>query len=112
MSQDGLPVLDGGRVLDVQNVIWCTGFRPDFSWIDVPFEIGEDGYPVQYRGVVESVSGPLLRGAALPALVHVDAHRRDGPGCRAGREAHRGSAGASQKCSAASVAAIAEQIAS
>ena len=29
--EDGLPVLDDGRVLDVQNVVWCTGFRPDFS---------------------------------------------------------------------------------
>jgi putative flavoprotein involved in K+ transport len=48
--QDGLPVLDGGRVLDVRNVVWCTGFRPDFSWIRLPLEIGEDGYPVQYRG--------------------------------------------------------------
>jgi putative flavoprotein involved in K+ transport len=27
--QDGLPVLDDGRVLDVRNGIWCTGFRPD-----------------------------------------------------------------------------------
>jgi putative flavoprotein involved in K+ transport len=48
--QDGLPVLDSGRVLDVRNVVWCTGFRPDFSWIQLPLEIGEDGYPVQYRG--------------------------------------------------------------
>ena len=35
--RDGLPVLDDGRVVDVRNVVWCTGFRPDFSWIDVPF---------------------------------------------------------------------------
>ena len=48
--QDGLPVLDGGRVLDVRNVVWCTGFRPDFGWIQLPLEVGEDGYPVQYRG--------------------------------------------------------------
>src|SRR4051812_16814730 len=34
--QDGRPVLDDGRVLDVQNVIWCTGFRPNYSWIKVP----------------------------------------------------------------------------
>jgi putative flavoprotein involved in K+ transport len=33
---DGLPVLEDRRVLDVANVIWCTGFRQDFSWIDVP----------------------------------------------------------------------------
>ena len=29
-----------------RNVIWCTGFRPDYTWIDVPLELGEDGYPV------------------------------------------------------------------
>jgi putative flavoprotein involved in K+ transport len=60
--QDGLPVLDDGRVLDVRNVIWCTGFRPDFGWIDVPFEMGEDGYPVQYRGAVESSPGLYFAG--------------------------------------------------
>jgi putative flavoprotein involved in K+ transport len=64
--QDGKPVLDGGRVLDVRNVVWCTGFRPDFSWIRLPFELGEDGYPVQYRGVVESSPGLYFTG--LPFL--------------------------------------------
>ena len=34
--RDGLPLLEDGRVLEVENVIWCTGFRPDFSWIDLP----------------------------------------------------------------------------
>src|SRR5262249_22067990 len=62
----GLPVLDDGRVLDVRNVVWCTGFRPDFSWMRFPFEIGEDGYPVQYRGV--AVSSPGLYFAGLPFL--------------------------------------------
>jgi putative flavoprotein involved in K+ transport len=60
--QDGLPALDDGRVLDVRNVIWCTGFRPDYSWIRVPFEMGEDGYPVQYRGVVGSAPGLYFVG--------------------------------------------------
>ena len=62
----GLPVLDDGRVLDVRNVVWCTGFRPDFSWIRVPFETGDDGYPVQYRGTV--ASSPGLYFAGLPFL--------------------------------------------
>jgi putative flavoprotein involved in K+ transport len=60
--QDGLPLLDDGRVLDVQNVIWCTGFRRDFSWLDVPFEMGEDGYPEQNRGVVASAPGLYFVG--------------------------------------------------
>jgi putative flavoprotein involved in K+ transport len=60
--QDGLPMLDDGRVIDVRNVIWCTGFRRDFSWIDVPFEVEEDGYPAQYRGVVASAPGLYFVG--------------------------------------------------
>ena len=64
--ENGLPVLDGGRVLDVRNVVWCTGFRPDYSWIRFPFEIGDDGFPVQYRGVVSSSPGLYIVG--LPFL--------------------------------------------
>jgi len=45
----GLPVLEDGRVLDVANVIWCTGFRQDFSWIDVP--VFDDEAPRHQRGV-------------------------------------------------------------
>jgi putative flavoprotein involved in K+ transport len=48
--QDGLPVLEDGRVLDVANVIWCTGFRHDFDWIDIPVFDG-DSAPVHERGV-------------------------------------------------------------
>ncbi len=48
--QDGLPVLEDGQVLDVANVIWCTGFRQDFSWIDLPVFDG-DGEPVHERGI-------------------------------------------------------------
>ncbi len=64
-AQDGLPVVDGGRVLDVRSVVWCTGFRPDFGWIRVPLEIGEDGYPVQYRGASTT---PGLFFVGLPFL--------------------------------------------
>jgi putative flavoprotein involved in K+ transport len=48
--RDGLPVLEDGRVMDVANVIWCTGFRQDFSWIDVPV-FGEGSEPLHERGV-------------------------------------------------------------
>ena len=64
--KNGLPVLDDGRVLEVRNVVWCTGFRPDFSWIRLPYETGEDGYPVQYRGAVPSSPGLYFVG--LPFL--------------------------------------------
>jgi putative flavoprotein involved in K+ transport len=59
--RDSLPMLEGGRTLDVTNVIWCTGFRTDFSWIDLPvFE--EDGEPVHDRGVVPSEPGLYFIG--------------------------------------------------
>jgi putative flavoprotein involved in K+ transport len=64
--EGGLPMLADGRVLDVRNVVWCTGFRPDFSWIRFPFEMGDDGYPVQYRGA--AASSPGLYFAGLPFL--------------------------------------------
>ncbi len=64
--RDGQPVLDDGRVLDVATIVWCTGFRPDYSWIRLPFELGEDGYPVQYRGVASSSPGLYFVG--LPFL--------------------------------------------
>lgn len=62
--RDGLPVLDDDRVLDVANVIWCTGFRHDFSWIRLPV-IGEDGWPQERRGVVPTAPGLYFTGLAF-----------------------------------------------
>jgi putative flavoprotein involved in K+ transport len=64
--REGMPLLDDGRVLDVANVVWCTGFRPDYSWIRFPLELGDDGYPIQYRGVASSP--PRLYFVGLPFL--------------------------------------------
>ncbi len=59
--QDGMPVLEDERVMDVANVVWCTGFRTDFGWIDLPV-FGDDGQPMHYRGVVESEPGLCFLG--------------------------------------------------
>jgi putative flavoprotein involved in K+ transport len=59
--RDEYPALEDGRILDVSNVIWCTGFVPDFSWIDLPI-LGENGFPVHDRGVVESQPGLYFMG--------------------------------------------------
>jgi putative flavoprotein involved in K+ transport len=48
--RDGLPVLEDGRALDIENVVWCTGFRQDFSWIDVPV-FADTSEPLHERGV-------------------------------------------------------------
>jgi putative flavoprotein involved in K+ transport len=45
----------------VKNVIWCTGFRQDFPWIDLSI-FGEDGRPVHDRGVVSSEPGLYFVG--------------------------------------------------
>lgn len=62
--RDGRPLLDDGRVLDVSNVIWCTGYSPDFSWLDVPV-LDAQGNPIHTRGVT-SVPGFYFVG--LPFL--------------------------------------------
>ncbi len=59
--RSGLPVLADDRVLDVTNVIWCTGFHPGFSWIDLPV-FGADGEPVHHRGVVPDEPGLYFVG--------------------------------------------------
>jgi putative flavoprotein involved in K+ transport len=59
--QEGMPVLEDGRALDVANVVWCTGFHPGFSWIDLPV-FDEHGEPRQVRGVVESEPGLYFVG--------------------------------------------------
>ena len=57
-------MLEDGRVVDVPNVIWCTGYRNEFSWIDLPV-FDEDGRPRHYRGVVESEPGLYFLGLVL-----------------------------------------------
>jgi putative flavoprotein involved in K+ transport len=59
--QDGLPLLEDGRVADVTNVIWCTGFRPDFSWIDLAI-FDENGEPRHARGIVDVEPGLFFVG--------------------------------------------------
>jgi putative flavoprotein involved in K+ transport len=64
--RDGYPVIEDGRVLEVSNVIWCTGFTPDFSWIDLAFPTTLRGWPIQDRGIVDAV--PRLYFVGLPFL--------------------------------------------
>ena len=63
-ARNGLPLLKDGRVLETANVIWCTGFRPDFSWIDLPvFGDEEDPIePIHRRGIVTGEPGLYFVG--------------------------------------------------
>jgi putative flavoprotein involved in K+ transport len=60
--RDGLPVLDDGRVLEVNNVVWCTGFQRGFDFVELPiFE--ESGEPRHQGGVVTEEPGFYFVGA-------------------------------------------------
>jgi putative flavoprotein involved in K+ transport len=59
-TRDGRPLLEDGQTPEVRNVIWCTGFDPGFSWIDLP--VMDEGKPVHERGVVDAVPGLFFVG--------------------------------------------------
>jgi putative flavoprotein involved in K+ transport len=66
--RDGLPLLEDGRVLEVANVVWCTGFRHDFGWIDLPvFDAGDQ--PHHDRGVVPDAPGLYFVGLFFLASI-------------------------------------------
>ena len=48
----------------MSNIIWCTGYRPDYSWIDLPLFV--DGRPEHQRGIVHRQPGLYFVG--LPFL--------------------------------------------
>ena len=60
-ARDGLPLLADGRSLSVANVVWCTGFHPGFSWIDLPV-FDDRGHPRHRRGVVAEQPGLYFVG--------------------------------------------------
>jgi putative flavoprotein involved in K+ transport len=62
--EDGRPLLSDGRVLDVANVVWCTGFQQSFDWIDLPV-FDEHGWPEELRGVVDGAPGLFFCGLAF-----------------------------------------------
>lgn len=60
-SQDGRPLLADGRVLDVANVIWCTGYDPGFDWIDLPV-FDRPLEPMHEAGIVAREPGLFFVG--------------------------------------------------
>jgi putative flavoprotein involved in K+ transport len=80
--RDGLPVTEDGRVLDVANVIWCTGFAPRASWIDMPI-FDDAGDPAHEAGVVTREPGLYFVG--LPFMYSMSSAMIHG----VGRDARR-----------------------
>jgi putative flavoprotein involved in K+ transport len=68
-----------GSNLDIDAVIWATGYRPDHSWIDLPV-LDSGGRPRHRRGVTDvpglyflGLSWQHTRGSALLGWVEDDA---------------------------------------
>jgi putative flavoprotein involved in K+ transport len=68
-----------GSSLDAGVVIWATGYRPDYSWIDIPGVVA-DGRVAHRRGVTDvpglyflGLSRQYTRGSALLGFVADDA---------------------------------------
>ncbi len=59
-ASDGLPVLEDGTKLKIKNIVWCTGFYPAVSWIDIPVFWNME--PIQKRGVVPKEPGLYFTG--------------------------------------------------
>jgi putative flavoprotein involved in K+ transport len=59
--ENGRPVLADGRVLDIANVIWATGFDNALSFIDLPI-FDERGEPRHDAGVVSEAPGLYFVG--------------------------------------------------
>jgi len=58
--EKGLPVLEDGRALEPANVVWCTGFHPEFEWIEgLPLR---DGEPAHRSGMVDGLPGLFFVG--------------------------------------------------
>jgi putative flavoprotein involved in K+ transport len=58
---DGRPRTEDGEVLDVANVIWCTGFEKGFGWIDLP-GLDSSGRLANSRGAVDGQPGLYVLG--------------------------------------------------
>jgi putative flavoprotein involved in K+ transport len=71
---------EDGSELDIDAIVWATGYRSDFTWIDVPEIKDQLGQVIHRRGVTDS-SGLLFigltwqhtRGSALIGFVKDDA---------------------------------------
>jgi putative flavoprotein involved in K+ transport len=77
---DGWPQLADGTVLPTANVLWCTGFLPDYHWIKLPTFAG-NGWPRHDRGIVHGEPGLYMVG--LPFQSSLASHLIGGVGADA-----------------------------
>ena len=59
--KDGNPELEDGRVISVSSIVWATGYKPDFSWINLDLT-KNNGWPKTNRGISEEFKGLYFVG--------------------------------------------------
>jgi putative flavoprotein involved in K+ transport len=79
-TTDGRPQLADGTVLHTANVLWCTGFMPDYHWIKLP-TFANNGWPHHNRGIVYGEPGLYMVG--LPFQSSLASHLIGGVGADA-----------------------------
>lgn len=84
---------DGSRV-PVDAVLWCTGFRPDTDWIDVPGALDRSGAPLHDKGASPV---PGLHWMGLPWQTRLNSSIIDGVDRDARRTARRVLAGSRRR---------------
>lgn len=50
-ARDGRVLFSDGSSLQVDNVIWATGYRSDYSWLEIAEAVDDSGMPRHRRGV-------------------------------------------------------------
>jgi putative flavoprotein involved in K+ transport len=53
---------DSGQPIEVDGIVWCTGYDRDLSWIDMDRVTDEQGYPLTNRGVATHQHGLYFMG--------------------------------------------------
>ncbi len=76
--QGGQPHVEDGRRIAPANIVWCTGFHPGFSWIDLPVVDEAMREPPHDRGVIETLPGLYFLG--LKFLYSVSSEQIHGVG--------------------------------
>ena len=66
-ERGGLPVCEDA-VIEPSAIVWCTGFEPDYGWIQLPV-LNESGTPSHHRGISSAVDGLYFAGLRFQSRV-------------------------------------------
>ena len=75
-------------MVEVANVVWCTGYRPALDWVHLD-AFDKDGQPVHDRGVAAE-PGLYFIGLFFLSLSRLVTGRWGRSRCRVHRSTHRG----------------------